>query len=437
MSKAGVDVADWLERRGFAQYIEMFARNDVNGETLLTLTDQDLQSIGIASLPERRALLSEIEKLRATPAPPQTITSLSANELPDLTAAAEAPKKRRWRQIFKGNFLIISIAVHVLFAAGAAIWVVQEIQTKRKLTFRAGEKSPNRGTRALEHKVQLQKKQQTMTAPAHSKRILSTGLSKVTLPDMPAMPVAAAAANTKMAGAGTAPGALGRTAPMAAGGTGGGGPPISFFGVRSSAKRIAFLLDYSGSMSGEFRKVMEQELQKALSKLSVGSQLLIIPWAGPAWLHNQTAPQIMSKWKKVEADGQDAYDNFTLVEGAKLDPPTWIPAGPEGIEKIMNGLRAQVAAPGGTDWRQPFRYAMEANPPPDVIMFMTDGQIPAKTSARALNDIEASLKKVPRPPVVNCLWIENPTEKPNVLRQLAARYGGEFREVSAASASKD
>lgn len=225
----------------------------------------------------------------------------------------------------------------------------------------------------------------------------------------------------------------------AAGGVGmaGGGLGIKFFGLQTNAKRIAFLLDYSGSMSGEIRKVMERELAQALKKLSPDTQVLVIPWAGPAWLYNETAPQIMSKWKKVDPDDKEGYDNFAMVAGAHLDPPPWISTGPSKVEEIMKGIRSQVAAQGGTDWRQPFRYAMEASPPPDVIIFMTDGQIPEKTARRSLSAIDISLKKGSRPPVVNCLWIKNPTHKSDHLQKLAQRYKGEFREVSAESASKE
>ncbi len=103
----------------------------------------------------------------------------------------------------------------------------------------------------------------------------------------------------------------------------------------------------------------------------------------------------------------------------------------------MKGIQAQVAAPGGTDWRQPFRYAMEANPPPDVIIFMTDGQIPANTADRAMSAIDAAIKKASRPPVVNCLWIKNQRNEGAHLKKLASKYKGEYKEISSKSGSDD
>src|SRR3954468_187666 len=108
-----------------------------------------------------------------------------------------------WSRLRNSRFLFISIIVHLLFGLVAAIYVVQVYNPQRKLTFKGGPPSPNHSERALEHKVQMAKKQSTMSAPSLAKRITTTGLSKVTLPEMPAMPKVAAPP-VKMAGAGGA-----------------------------------------------------------------------------------------------------------------------------------------------------------------------------------------------------------------------------------------
>ena len=157
-------------------------------------------------------------------------------------AFVPAPAKKRanlWHRFRNSRFLLISVAVHVLFGLGAAAYVVQQIST-RKLTFQAGPPSPNRSTRAIEHKVQMAKKQSTMTAPAN-KRIVSTGIAKVTLPDMPAMPKTATQP-TKMAGAGGA-GIAAPAAMDAATGGSAGGSLVSVFGFREAV---------GGSLVGTF-----------------------------------------------------------------------------------------------------------------------------------------------------------------------------------------
>ncbi len=203
----------------------------------------------------------------------------------------------------------------------------------------------------------------------------------------------------------------------------GGMTKVSFFGVKTEAKRIAFLVDYSGSMQGAFRKQMEEELERSLKGLPPGTQILVIPWAGGAWLYNQVATEISSQWQEI--GGQ--YDNFVVRPGHRLAKPEWLPVNPENIVKLMNGVGAQKAWPGGTDWRSPFRYVMEANPPPDTIFFLTDGQI--QDVERAFSGIDAALKKAAREPKIFALWIPNKQFKPDPMKTLAEKYHGEFREV--------
>ena len=86
-----------------------------------------------------------------------------------LTSALPAgPRRHPWwhRRRWGFNFLTISIAAHILFGLGATYLIVQTIAAKRKQTFAGPPQSPNAPTRAIEHKVQMQKKQQTMSAPA-------------------------------------------------------------------------------------------------------------------------------------------------------------------------------------------------------------------------------------------------------------------------------
>ena len=82
----------------------------------------------------------------------------SPKELP----AKTVPALRR----YSPPVLIAVIALHLLFGGGAALWVVSKYSANRKLTFNAGPKSPNPSERALEHRVQLQKKMAIGQRPA-------------------------------------------------------------------------------------------------------------------------------------------------------------------------------------------------------------------------------------------------------------------------------
>jgi class 3 adenylate cyclase/pimeloyl-ACP methyl ester carboxylesterase len=62
-----VDIADWLRRLGLHQYESVFRDNDVDTETLPSLTADDLRELGITSLGHRKKLLSAISALSPTP----------------------------------------------------------------------------------------------------------------------------------------------------------------------------------------------------------------------------------------------------------------------------------------------------------------------------------------------------------------------------------
>ena len=166
----------------------------------------------------------------------------------------------RWK-FFGGKFLVISVIAHLLFACGAAYYVVQRYQANRKLTFKGGPPSPNPSTRALEHKVQMAKKQSTMSAPAIAKRITTTGVAKVALPEMPAMPKLAAPP-VRMAGAGGADVSFNPGGSTTSGGSGAGGAAVPFFGFRESKG--------GGALVGRFYDLKQLKNQTGPSKLDEG-----------------------------------------------------------------------------------------------------------------------------------------------------------------------
>ena len=132
------------------------------------------------------------------------------------TATEESPAKpvavlRR----YSPPLLIGVVALHLIFGGVAAIWVVSKYSAARKLTFNAGPKSPNPSERALEHRVQLQKKMTAVSAPPIvPKRVLSTGAARVTLPPLPEIKAQENAPPTMMsAGSGAAFGAQAQVDP--------------------------------------------------------------------------------------------------------------------------------------------------------------------------------------------------------------------------------
>jgi hypothetical protein len=61
-----VDIADWLRRLGLDRYESAFRDNDVDIETLPSLTADDLRELGVTSLGHRKKLLAAIAALSPT-----------------------------------------------------------------------------------------------------------------------------------------------------------------------------------------------------------------------------------------------------------------------------------------------------------------------------------------------------------------------------------
>jgi class 3 adenylate cyclase len=68
-----LDIDDWLRGIGLAQYAEIFRANDIDGELLGQLTNDDLKDIGVAALGHRKKLLKAIAALTAVPEAPSSI----------------------------------------------------------------------------------------------------------------------------------------------------------------------------------------------------------------------------------------------------------------------------------------------------------------------------------------------------------------------------
>lgn len=161
-----------------------------------------------------------------------------------------APRKPRlgfWAGILASKFLIVSIVVHLLFGAGAAVYVVQRYQASRKLSFQGGPPVVNPSSRALEHKVSMAKKKNTMSAPAQAKRITTTGLSKIALPEIVTMPNATTVVPNRMGGIGGTGTGLGAGGMGGTGSGGGGGFALpNIMNDRCSAASRAAAMKASG-----------------------------------------------------------------------------------------------------------------------------------------------------------------------------------------------
>ncbi len=87
------------------------------------------------------------------------------------------PPPTLWEKItgWRGSFLVLSILFHVILIAVAAFLVVQVVKGREKMKFTAP--PPSSAPKSQEHKVQMAKKKNSMSAPSMSKRITTTSTS--------------------------------------------------------------------------------------------------------------------------------------------------------------------------------------------------------------------------------------------------------------------
>jgi hypothetical protein len=159
------------------------------------------------------------------------------------------PKSRTALRRYSPPVLIAVIVIHLILGGIATIWVVSKYSSGRNLTFNAGPKSPNPSERALEHRVQLQKKMESVSAPpAVPRRVLTTGAAKVVLPPMPEFQAPENVPRTLLSAGGTGAAFGAHFGPSLGGGGGGNGSQINFFGIRDLSTSVVIMIDVSDSM---------------------------------------------------------------------------------------------------------------------------------------------------------------------------------------------
>ena len=333
--------------------------------------------------------------------------------------------------------LVVSIALHLLFAAGAGYYVVSRYSAERKLTFQGGPKSPNPSAQALQHRVQVEKRMQSQSRPAAvPKRGLTTGLSKGALPEMPDLPMPKTAANVpKMAGGGGAVNfSGGAVAPMTGGALGGtgSGAPVTFFGIRDVSTSVVIMIDVSNSMfsrtgDAEGSKLVklgkEQSFQtvrdeaaKLVQSLSSGTQFGIVRWSGGAY-----------PWKDQLVPATDANKAAAIAH----------------IESDVdfNKAKKKPDRPGGTRHDYALEEAFKLKP--ETVYMITDGNATGQSPSdpakkidpddiyRVVDEGQKALSKKARVHAIYYITGREKAEERQMLQRLASRTGGQFREVAA------
>lgn len=214
----------------------------------------------------------------------------------------------------------------------------------------------------------------------------AVGIESTTGGNMPPLGATGGTGSNGPGGGGSGGGGLGL------GGGGGGGGGTSFFGIATKGTRFCFIVDVSGSM-GEDRK-----LETAMRELS----------------------------RSIESLPDYAYFHVLLFSSDFVEPPMqkgWTRARKAMVNQYIHYF-AEVSPGGGTQPKSAFMQAFSLDVRPDVIFFLTDGQIEGFTA-----DEVAELNGHGKKAVINTIAFGDPSSQ-DMLKQIASQSGGLYRFVS-------
>lgn len=209
------------------------------------------------------------------------------------------------------------------------------------------------------------------------------------------------------------------------------GSMVSFFGSKTSATKVVFVVDASASMkaTGKTGKtkfsLMQEELKRTVKSLPPGVEFQILFFSGPSWWVGEYDKKKFKEDWTQHASGK----NFWEFQGG--DPDDWpevkyIKATPSKLRKVAEEID-NTKMEFGTDWRDPLKMAM--NMEPDVIYFMTDGAVGKHPDKKPVVDDVLDFNRTKSRAKINsiCFMVLKAYEN---LKELADKTRGEFTLVT-------
>ncbi len=210
-----------------------------------------------------------------------------------------------------------------------------------------------------------------------------------------------------------------------------GGSMVSFFGSKTSATKVVFVVDASASMKSSGKNgrtkfsLMQEELTRTVKSLPPGVEFQILFFSGPSWFVGEYDK------KKTSADWTESTTKRNFWEYMGGDPEKWpkvkyLKATPSTLRRVA-GMIEKTPMVYGTDWRDPLKMAI--NMEPDVIYFMTDGAVGKHPDKKPVVDDVLDFNRTKSRAKINsiCFMVLNAYEN---LKELADKTRGEFTLVT-------
>lgn len=290
------------------------------------------------------------------------------------------------------------------------------------------------------HRIQQQARAQQKMASSMSRKIVSTAQSDFALPDsaptpttssLPDLSAGAGSGGGGGGGSGTGNGTGIGVGPGIGKGVGQGGN-ITFFNQTTRGKRIAYVIDYSLSMSGKRIKLLRAELKRSVAGLGLEKEYQILFFAGPAWLAGDKVKMDGLQKSATVHSGNRTYDwavakdrpVWEMKKGHSRNV-SWMKADPARIADSLDAIE-QTPLIYGTSWEGPLEMALGLSPAPDLIFFMTDG-VSGSESMKIAEKMgqRAKTKKT----IINSIAMMEP-DAVEPMKELARRSGGKFSIIN-------
>lgn len=209
------------------------------------------------------------------------------------------------------------------------------------------------------------------------------------------------------------------------------GSMVSFFGSKTTATKVVFVVDASASMKSTGNNgrtkfsLMQEELTRTVKSLPPGVEFQILFFSGPSWFVGEYDK------KKTHADWTESVSPKNFWEYMGGDPKKWpkvkyLKATPSTLRRVADMIE-ETPMIYGTDWRDPLKMAM--NMEPDVIYFMTDGAVGKHPTKEPVVDDVLDFNRTKSRAKINtiCFMVLKAYEN---LKELADKTRGEFTLVT-------
>jgi hypothetical protein len=207
-----------------------------------------------------------------------------------------------------------------------------------------------------------------------------------------------------------------------------------FLAAGSSVSRVVFVVDVSRSLTPAQFAMSKSELSHGLKSLEPGTQYQVIFFSGPVWFAHQRLVEGGDRDQDVLIRDGKAEHRWICDFGAhsyergneNLPTSEWRTAGEEEIAATLLDVE-EVGKSHGTTWHLPMMMALQLEPPPQRIFFMTDGEI--SRQSEIASDL-AALSRERGAPEIHTVSLMVPGASP-ALYHLARKSGGNHSLVIA------